>query len=148
METKRGLSSGGTGSAGGPGSPTTPLRRRDRLPHRTADKTAPPEREEDETLAALQAGLEAATAAAKSAGKRRLDPMARRPLLLRQATLADRRAYSTEPEHLRDAATVTRVEYVLNHGEALRPWQPAEGRRAPRTRQVETWSDMVRFELE
>ncbi|MEV4427446.1 hypothetical protein ACIGN6_17110 [Streptomyces sp. NPDC053792] len=57
----------------------------------------------------------------KAAGKRGLDSMARRLLLLRQAMLADRRAYATEPEHLRDAATVTRVEYVLDHAAALQP---------------------------
>ncbi|MET9374033.1 hypothetical protein ABZX98_07765 [Streptomyces sp. NPDC002992] len=85
--------------------------------YRTAYETAPPECEEDEALAALQAGLDAATAAAKAVGKRRLDPRARRLLLLRRAALADRRAYATELEHLRDAATVAQVEYALDHAE-------------------------------
>ncbi|WP_328486002.1 hypothetical protein [Streptomyces zaomyceticus] len=84
--------------------------------YHTAYKTAPSERDEDEAVAALQAGLDAATAAAKAAGKR-LDPMARRLLLLRRAALADRRAYATELEHLRGAATVTQVEYALDHAE-------------------------------
>lgn len=84
--------------------------------YRTAYCTAQPERDEDEALAALEAGLDAATVAAKAAGKR-LDPMARRLLLLRRAALADRRAYATELEYLRGGATVTLVELALDKAE-------------------------------
>ncbi|MFB9601458.1 hypothetical protein ACFFTQ_00510 [Streptomyces roseofulvus] len=66
--------------------------------YRTAYRTAPPEYEEDEALAALEASLDTATATAKASG-RRPAPMARRLLLLRRAALADRRAYATELDH-------------------------------------------------
>ncbi|MGA5194071.1 hypothetical protein [Streptomyces exfoliatus] len=79
-----------------------------RLPHRL--QNARPEREEDEALTALQTGLDAAAAAAKAAGKHRLDLMTSRRLLLRLAALADRRACATELERLRDGATGTQVD--------------------------------------
>ncbi|MFH9958941.1 hypothetical protein ACH4OX_32660 [Streptomyces roseolus] len=82
-----------------------------------AYRTAPPEHEEDETLTALEAGLDTATAAAKAAGQRRPDPMARRLLLLRRAALADRRAYATELEHLRGGATATQTEHALDRAD-------------------------------
>ncbi|MEU2245033.1 hypothetical protein ABZ572_37250 [Streptomyces sp. NPDC018338] len=85
--------------------------------YRTAYSTAPPEREEGDALAALEAGLDAATTVAKAAGKRRPDPMAGRLLLLRRAMLADRRAYVTELEHLRGGTTVTQVELALDKAE-------------------------------
>ncbi|MGW7310009.1 hypothetical protein ACWGI1_31165 [Streptomyces sp. NPDC054835] len=65
---------------------------------------------------ALGAGL-AAAASAKAAGKRTADPMARRLLLLRQAALADRRAYTTELEYLRGITTVTDTERDLDLAE-------------------------------
>ncbi|MFE1272454.1 hypothetical protein [Streptomyces sp. NPDC058757] len=86
--------------------------------YRDAYRTAPPEHEEDETLTALQACLAVATAAAKAAGQRRPDPMARRLLLLRRAALADRRAYATELDHLRGGATVTQTEHALDRAGA------------------------------
>ncbi|MFD6362807.1 hypothetical protein ACFWFX_23610 [Streptomyces roseolus] len=85
--------------------------------YHTAYRTAPPEHEEDETLTALQAGLDTATAAAKAAGQRRPDPIARRLLLLRRAALADRRAYATELDHLRGGAIVTQTEHALDHAD-------------------------------
>ncbi|MGA5065562.1 hypothetical protein ACPB9E_17680 [Streptomyces exfoliatus] len=85
--------------------------------YRTAYKATPPESEEDEALTALEPGLDAAATAAKAAGKHRLDPMAGRLLLLRRAALADRRAYATELDPLRDGATVTQVERALDHAE-------------------------------
>ncbi|MEU5083785.1 MULTISPECIES: hypothetical protein [Streptomyces] len=72
----------------------------------------------EESLAALQATLDTATASTKPAGKRHPAPMARRLLLLRRGALDDRRTYAAELDYLRDAAaTVTQVEYALNNAE-------------------------------
>lgn len=82
----------------------------------TAYRLAPPERDEDEALAALEAGLEAAMAAAKAAG-RRPDPIARRLLLLRRAALADRRAYAVELEYLGGDSSLTEAERALDRAD-------------------------------
>ncbi|MEU8764608.1 hypothetical protein [Streptomyces sp. NPDC048659] len=78
----------------------------------TAYRLAPPEREEDEALAALEAGLDAA----KKAG-RRPDPIARRLLLLRRAALADRRAYTAELEYLGGGSSLTEAERELDRAD-------------------------------
>ncbi|MGW7311545.1 hypothetical protein ACWGI1_39100, partial [Streptomyces sp. NPDC054835] len=66
---------------------------------------------------------------AKAAGKRTADPMARRLLLLRQAALADRRAYTSELEYLRGNSAATHTEQDLDLAEtaaaALRSFDQA-----------------------